>query len=57
MDADQYESTRKQIEECPPADLPGVIDTLEQLMNEARENGDLGRADNFKELLRVALRR
>lgn len=57
MDASEYEKTKKLIEDCPPAELDGVIQTLEQLRAEAQDKGDLDRADNFKELMRLALRR
>jgi hypothetical protein len=56
MDEAQYRNVKKTIEDCPPGELQGVIEVLEQERNDALNSGDMERADNLKELVRFAMR-
>lgn len=54
MDADEFEAMKKKVEQTPPDQIGDVQEHLARTMEQAQREGNLERADNYKELLRLA---
>lgn len=55
MDADEFEALKKTIEETPSHDIRAVEEHLARTMEQAQREGNRERAEDYKELLRIAM--
>lgn len=56
VDADEFATLKRKIEKTPPSDMRAVQDHLSRTMEQALRDGNRARAEDYKELLRIALR-